>query len=298
MMSSANAPSRVLFVTGLSGAGKSTALDALEDIGYEAIDNLPLRFVDIVTRDDCDDQRHRKDPRPLAVGLDARTSGFDAEELNALVEQLRASGEIEVSTLFLDCDDEEIARRFTTTRRKHPMSDDRPVMDGIQRERALLGPVRRFADAVIDTTQLTVHDLKRLITERYPFTLTDDLVVTLTSFSFRRGLPRQADLVFDVRFLRNPHYDPVLKEKTGLDAAVAAHVLEDPNFPIFYDRLTGLMDVLLPNYSHEGKRYLTIAIGCTGGKHRSVFMTERLAKWFEAQGHGPVVHHRELGILR
>lgn len=297
-MTSAAAPSRVLFVTGLSGAGKSTVLDALEDVGYETIDNLPLRFVETIIDHDSADQARQKDPRPLALGIDARTTGFSAEEFRDLVAGLRTRSDLDVTTLFLNCDDEVIARRFTTTRRRHPMSDDRPVMDGIAREHALLDPVRGYADMVMDTTQLTVHDLKRLIGARFPLTQSDSLVIMLTSFSFREGLPRQADLVFDVRFLRNPHYNPALREKTGMDADVAAYVIEDPAFAPFYERLTGLLEALLPGYSHEGKHYLTVAIGCTGGKHRSVFLTERLAKWFEAKGFGPVVQHRELGILR
>ncbi|MGE4219866.1 MAG: RNase adapter RapZ [Alphaproteobacteria bacterium] len=199
-----------------------------------------------------------------------------------------------VRTLFLDCDDEVLMRRFTETRRRHPLAADRPLPDTIRLERRLLARLRDRADLVIDSTNKSQWELKAALSERFRLERDQGLSLFVTSFSFRQGLPREADLVFDVRFLANPHYDPVLRPLTGQDAPVDAAVAADPDFPAFFERLTGMLEVLLPRYRREGKSYLTIAIGCTGGRHRSVAVTERLARWLAAAGWDVHPHHRDI----
>ena len=279
---------RLVLVTGMSGAGMSVALKALEDLGYEAVDNLRLSLVPALLE--------QADPRkrPLALVIDSRTRDFSAHAVLEQVESLKAHDDLDVRLVFLDCGDEVLQRRFTETRRRHPLATDRPVPDGIQRERALLFPLKQEADVTIDTTQLSIHDLRRLLAGNFQIDAQAALQVFVTSFSFRLGLPREADLVFDVRFLTNPHYDPDLRPLTGLDPQVAARVEGDPDFDAFFRHLTGLLQPLLPRYNQEGKSYLTIAVGCTGGRHRSVFVAERLAAWLTGLGLKVGLSHREL----
>jgi len=279
---------RVLLATGMSGAGLSVALKALEDLGYESVDNLRLSLVPALIAQG--DPSHR----PLAIVIDSRTRDFSVAAFLDQIESLAARPDLDVRLLFLDCGDEVLQRRFTETRRRHPLADDRPVPDGIQRERALLFPLKQRADVVIDTTQLSIHDLRRLLAGNFSLDAQPALQVFVTSFSFRLGLPREADLVFDVRFLTNPHWDPALRPLTGRDAAVAAKVEGDPDFPAFFGNLTGLLRPLLPRYNQEGKSYLTVAIGCTGGRHRSVFVAERLAEWLKGLGLKVALSHRDL----
>ena len=282
---------RVVLVTGLSGAGMSVALKALEDLGYEAVDNLRLSLVPALIRQ-ADPKR-----RPLALVIDSRPRDFSAQNFLDELEELRGDDDLDVSLVFLDCGDEVLQRRFTETRRRHPLAEDRTVPDGIQRERALLFPLKEEADVTIDTTQLSIHDLRRILSGHFRRDAQAALQVFVTSFSFRQGLPREADLVFDVRFLTNPHYDPELRPLTGLHPAVAARVEGDADYPAFFRNLTELLRPLLPRYNQEGKSYLTIAIGCTGGKHRSVFVAERLAAWLKEQGLRVNLSHRELERL-
>lgn len=279
---------RVVLITGMSGAGLSVALKALEDLGYEAVDNLRLSLVSALLQQ-ADPRR-----RPVALVIDSRTRDFSAQAFLDELDELAAHPELDVRLVFLDCGDEVLQRRFTETRRRHPLATDRPVPDGIQRERALLYPLKQRADVTIDTTQLSIHDLRRILSGHFQRDAQPALQVFVTSFSFRQGLPREADLVFDVRFLTNPHYDPELRPLTGLDPAVAARVEGDPDFPAFFRGLTGLLRPLLPRFAQEGKSYLTIAIGCTGGKHRSVFVAERLAAWIREMGIKVAISHREL----
>ena len=279
---------RLLLVTGMSGAGRSSSLKILEDLGYEAVDNLPLSLLPRLIGRDCSAQR------PLAVGIDIRTRDFAVGGLLDEIEELRLGDHVAVNLVFLDCEDETLARRFTETRRRHPLAGDRPVSDGIQLERERLLPLRVRADILIDTTGLRLGDLKRVLSGYFVLADHRPLSVFVTSFSFREGLPREADLVFDVRFLQNPHYDPELRPLTGKDAAVGAFIERDPGFADFWKALTALLRPLLPRYDHEGKSYLTIAIGCTGGRHRSVFMAERLAQWIEAEGQSVTLAHREI----
>jgi RNase adapter protein RapZ len=278
----------MVLVTGLSGAGMSTALKALEDQGYEAIDNLPLTFVETVAEVEA------LAGRPLAVGVDARTRDFGAGRLLTLIENMQQRSDLRVSLLFLDADDDVLLRRFTETRRRHPLALDRPVIDGIRTERLLLEPVRRAADLIIDTSRNSIHDTRRLVSAQYALADAPTTRVFVMSFSFREGLPREADMVFDARFLRNPHYEPDLQAQTGRDSAVARFVEADPDFCIFLDGIKTLLMPLLPRYASEGKAYLTVAIGCTGGRHRSVLTAERLAAWIAQQGYTVGLRHREL----
>lgn len=280
--------SRVVMITGMSGAGLSVALKALEDLGYEAVDNLRLSLVPALL------QQTDTKARPLALVIDSRTRDFSADALLAHLEALRARSDLDARLLFLDCGDDVLQRRFTETRRRHPLAVDRPVTDGIVLERALLAPVKLRADLIVDTTLLSIHDLRRLMAGEYQLGAQAALQVFVTSFSFRQGLPREADLVFDVRFLVNPHWDPELRPLTGLDPAVAERVAGDPDWPAFFAGVTNLLRPLLPRYKQEGKSYLTIAFGCTGGKHRSVFAAERLAEWLRGLGLSVGLGHRDL----
>ncbi|MEM6902315.1 MAG: RNase adapter RapZ [Pseudomonadota bacterium] len=292
-MSPSEAKPQFIIVSGLSGAGLSSALKALEDTGFEAIDNLPLPLLNGLVSQGDFLRRH------VAVGIDTRTRGFDVPALIAARDDLAADGlaaerAVDTALVFLECGDDVLARRFTETRRRHPLALDRPVADGIAHERQLLGPLRDAADLTIDTSDLSIHDLRRLIAGHYGQEGRTALSVFITSFSFKRGVPREADLVFDVRFLKNPHYDPALRPLTGLDDAVGQSVQDDPGFDAFEQHLLGLLKPLLPRYRAEGKRYLTIAIGCTGGRHRSVFVAERLKAALSDDVFTPQIAHRDL----
>jgi len=281
---------RVVVVTGVSGAGKSSALRALEDLGFETVDNLPLALLPAVAGAGGE----RK--APLALGMDVRTRDFDAPLLLATLDRLKQQAKLPVSIVFLDCENEVLGQRFTETRRPHPLADDLPVSVAIEMERRLLGPLREKADLLIDTSRLAPGDLKRILAGQYAGPVHRPLRVFLTSFGYRYGLPRDADLVIDVRFLKNPHYDPALRPLTGLDAAVGDFIQRDPAFGSFLERLTQLLDPLLPLYEAEGKSYLTIAIGCTGGQHRSVFIVERLKAWFGGRNVALDISHRDIHI--
>jgi UPF0042 nucleotide-binding protein len=208
---------------------------------------------------------------------------------------MQAERGLDVGLIFLTSSEETLRRRFTETRRRHPLAPDRPIADGIAQEQLLMKPVQRAADLVIDTSETTIGEFKALLTAQLGLSARSDLAITVLSFSYRLGLPREADLVFDVRFLDNPHYDPELRPLTGEDAQVGKVVESDPTFAGFFVGMTGLLWPLLPGYEREGKSYLTIAIGCTGGRHRSVFVARRLAQWLEGKGRRPILRHRDLG---
>jgi UPF0042 nucleotide-binding protein len=282
-------PAKVVVVTGMSGAGKTLALKALEDLGYEAVDNLPLSLLGAVVL--RPDERVR---RPLAIGIDIRTRDFGVASMLAEMDRLKDGGCLAMTLVFIDCDDEVLSRRFTETRRRHPLAVDRPLADGICHERELISPLRGRSDLVIDTTALPPAELKRVLAGQFGLDAKPSLTVFVTSFSYRRGLPREADLVFDARFLKNPHYDPLLRPLTGRDPAVAAYVAGDPGFDQFFATLTALLDPLLPRFAAEGKSYLTIAVGCTGGRHRSVVIAEQLTHWLRDRGQRVDLRHREL----
>ena len=281
---------RVLLVTGMSGAGRTTALKVLEDLGYEAVDNLPLGLFDKLLASDGDGDDDLA--RPLAIGIDSRTRAFDADAIVERVGDLRAEG-VEITLVFLDCSGTELTRRFSETRRRHPLALDRPAADGIAREREIVAPLRRAADIVIDTSDYGVRDLRRALAGRFARAGVDPLTLTILSFGFARGLPRDADLVFDMRFLANPHWEPALRPLTGDDAAVAAYVAADPAFAPAFDRIADLLLFLLPRYGAEGRSYLTVAFGCTGGRHRSVFVARAMAERLAAAGWAGSVVHRD-----
>ncbi len=283
----------VVLVTGMSGAGKSTALKILEDLGYEAIDNLPLNLLSrlLAFRDDGL-SASRLDA--IAIDVDIRTRDFDADSFVAEAAQLAAREDLALTLAFLDCDDDVLRRRFTETRRRHPIAGDRPVADGIAHERRLMLQLRDGADLVLDTSHLTLPEFRRLMTGHFALDAGPDMAVSVTSFSYRRGLPREADLVFDVRFLANPYYVERLRPRSGTDGEVAAYIETDPAFGPFFESLTGMLRDLLPRYAREGKSYLTVAIGCTGGRHRSVHVAERLTRELESQTHTVSVRHRDL----
>lgn len=281
---------QLLLVTGLAGAGKSVTLDVLEDLGWETIDNFPVRMLKrLVTMPD--DTR-----APLAIGFDSRTRGFVPTDIIALVKDLGARSDLAVTSLFLDCAGGELERRFNETRRRHPMADGRPVLDGIAAERELLEPLRRWAEVLIDTTAMTSNDLQGRIRELFaPPEAEAALTLTISSFGFARGMPPLADLVFDMRFLDNPHWVPALRDQTGQDAAVGEHIERDPAFADVFARIRDLLLVLLPRYAAQGKPYVHVAFGCTGGRHRSVYTAERMAGALRTAGFSPTVRHRNLG---
>jgi len=283
---------RVALVTGMSGAGRTTALRALEDAGYEAVDNLPLSLLPSLVRPED------VPSRALAIGVDTRTRGFATAPLLETLERARSEPNLDVRLLFVDCEDEVLRRRFTETRRRHPLAMDRAVTDGIRLERGLLRDLRDRADLLIDTSSLSQADLKRRIQDSLPIEAPAGLAIQIISFAYRNGLPRDADLVFDVRFLSNPHYQAELRPLTGLDVTVASYIEADSGCASFLDGLTSMLSALLPRYEREGKSYLTIAIGCTGGRHRSVFVAERLNAWARARGRRCAVLHRELSPER
>ena len=261
----------LVLVTGVSGAGKTTALKALEDNGFEVIDNLPVALIPSLVS--------QQGGGAVAVGIDTRTRDFDAGKIFDLFQNLRQTAHLIARIVFLDCDDDKLIRRFTETRRAHPLAKNKSIVEGIAQERRLLEKLRTHADVVIDTTQMRAAELSKYIEKQVLRLAGKKMVVTVCSFSFRDGLPVSADLVFDVRFLRNPYYDLSLRDLTGRDAGVADYIRQDPDFAPFFNKLTNLLDLLLPRYAEEGKSYLTIAVGCTGGKHRSVFTAESLYAW-------------------
>lgn len=279
---------RAVVVTGLSGAGKTSALKVLEDLGYEAVDNLPVSLLSGLVRPG------EGLARPLAVGVDIRTRDFGVDPVLAAIDRLKAEQGLDVRILFLDCDDDVLTRRFTETRRRHPLAADRPLLDGIRHERALVTPLKRLADVVFDTSNLQPGEFKRALGGHFGIEADKGLVVFVTSFAYRAGLPREADLVFDCRFLANPHYVAELKPLTGKDEGVAGYIAADPVFADFFNSMTNLLSPLLPRFAAEGKSYLTIAVGCTGGRHRSVFVAEKLAAWLKEGGVRVELRHREL----
>ncbi len=278
---------RILLVTGVSGAGKSSTLKSLEDMGFEAIDNVPISLLARLVAPG-------EFPENTAIGIDIRTRDFDAGSFLNKVDALAEQDGIDVSVLFLDCDDDVLIRRYEETRRRHPLALDRPISDGIQHERTLMEPLRQRATIILDTSEMNLADMKRSLDGHFGADRNGGLSVFVTSFGFRNGLPRDADLVFDVRFLENPHYDIALRSLTGQDREVGDFIEKDEGFSPFLEKLKSLLELLLERYALEGKSYLTIAIGCTGGHHRSVYTAEVLNTWLD-QFNWPVqIRHRDL----
>lgn len=284
-------PKRILLVTGLSGAGKTTALKTLEDLGWEVVDNLPLSLLNRLLAAPLPVGAERE--RPLAIGLDSRTRGFDAVRIVNQVERLeRQHASLEM--LYLDCQTAELVRRFSETRRRHPLAPDRPATDGIAQEREMMAPLKRQADHLIDTTDTDSNLLRQQIRDRFGSAGEDAPTLSLISFGFARGIPRSADLMFDMRFLRNPHWEPALRDLSGLDQAVCDHIAADEAYEDALARIEDLLLTLLPRYRAEGKAYVSVAFGCTGGRHRSVHVAERVAARLRSEGFSPTVEHRDL----
>ena len=283
-------PQRILLVTGLSGAGKSTVLRTLEDLGWEVVDNLPLSLLGSLLAAPVAAGALRE--RPLAVGLDSRTRGFDAERIVQQIKGL-AQTSTTVEVLFLECGTPELLRRFSETRRLHPLAPDRPASDGVAQERAMLAPLKRWADHVVDTTDSESNALRLQIRDRFGGEVNSP-ILTIQSFGFARGIPRNADLMFDMRFLKNPHWDDKLRDLTGLDEAVGAHIAADQAYEEALSKIEDLIITLLPRYRAEGKAYVSIAFGCTGGRHRSVHVAERVALRLRGAGFSPTLDHRDL----
>ncbi|RJG53819.1 RNase adapter RapZ [Sphingobium terrigena] len=287
-------PKSILLLSGLSGAGKTTALKTLEDMGWEVVDNLPLVLLDRLLDTPLPAGHAGADDRPLALGIDARTRGFDANAIVQRIKALRDKHGHDVETLFLDCSGTELERRFAETRRRHPLALDRPAADGIARERELTEPLRRWATQVIDTTSFSSNALQQEIRDRFSRERLSDPVLTILSFGFSRGMPRNADLMFDMRFLRNPHWDETLRAKTGQDADVATYIVADPAYEEAVGKIEELLKIVLPRYAEAGKAYITVAFGCTGGRHRSVHVAERVARYLQDAGFSPTVSHRNM----
>ena len=281
-------PLRVVIVTGLSGSGKSTAIHLLEDLGFYCIDNLPValipRFVELW-------ESSREEVRRVALGVDVRERHF-LDEVPRMLDELRAWN-VALEVLYFEASDEVLLRRFSETRRPHPAAGGGGLADGIRRERERLRGLREVADRIVDTSALTVHELRaelRALVERPD---AGTLTVTLVSFGYKYGVPTDADLVLDCRFLPNPFFVEELRHRTGLDAAVADYVVARAETQEFLERTTGLLQFLLPRYQHEGKSYLTIALGCTGGRHRSIALVEELRRRLQASGHRVLARHRD-----
>ncbi|MEP7316971.1 MAG: RNase adapter RapZ [Sphingomicrobium sp.] len=277
---------RLLLVTGMSGAGKSTVLDALEDMGWDCVDNLPVALL----TDFVHGERAARQSAPVAVGMDARSRGFDADKLP---ETIRSVIGVRPEILYLDCAGTELVRRYDETRRRHPLAPDRPAEDGIARERGLTAALRQSADSLLDTTDLTPAELRDELRRRYSEDR-DQPVVTVTSFGFAKGISRTADLVFDVRFVPNPHWIAELRPLTGLDSKVQEYCAADPGWADMMDSTQSLLATLIPRYWAAGKTYLTVAFGCTGGRHRSVAAATEMAKRLDAVGFPANIRHRDL----
>lgn len=279
--------SRVVLVTGPSGAGRASAINVLEDLGFETIDNIPLNFIPRL----FDDATPLA--RPLALGIDVRNRDFSVEGLLELHAALAGPARI-VDLLYLDCSPEVLMRRYSETRRRHPLAPDESPSDGIAREKTLLDDVRARADILIDTSELTVHDLRFEMEGWFGQETGQSMAVSVQSFSYKRGLPQGLDVVFDCRFLRNPHWEPELRPYTGLDPEVAAYVAEDPRHQAFTEKVEDLILLMLPACIEEGKAHFAVGFGCTGGKHRSVAVTESVAAALASEGWRVSIRHREL----
>jgi UPF0042 nucleotide-binding protein len=276
---------RLLLVTGMSGAGKSTVLDALEDMGWDAVDNLPADLLREFVHGGGQCRTAN-----VAVGMDVRSRGFDAATLGDLIRSVEG---VEPELLYLDCSGSELIRRYDETRRLHPLAPDRPAEDGIARERQLTAPLRAAADSLIDTTDLSPAELRDELRRRYGGD-SDQPVLTIASFAFARGISRTADLVFDLRFLPNPHWVDELRPLTGTDEPVRSYLAQDPAWSETIDRIESLLIDWIPRYWAAGKSYVTVAFGCTGGRHRSVAAAVEMAERLRRAGFAPNVRHRDL----
>lgn len=286
-MSSSAPSAHVVFVTGPSGAGRSTVIHTLEDLGFEAIDNLPLSLLPRLLEG-------APPARPLALCIDPRTRDFDARELIRAYEQLERDPAYATDLVFVDCEPATLQRRYSETRRRHPMAPDSDPADGIAMEREMLAPLRERADVLIDTTTFTPHRTRDEVGRLFALDRAPGMAIQITSFSYRRALPVGADLVFDCRFLRNPHWDPALRSKDGRSAEVQEYVAQDARFETFRAQINAMLDLLIPAFKEEGKSHLTVAFGCTGGRHRSVTLAEVTARRLAEEGWHVSKRHRDV----
>jgi len=278
---------KIVLVTGLSGAGRSTAIRALEDLGYETIDNLPLSLLpNILTA--------QNRPSQIAVGLDARNRDFSVHGMLDMLHHLSETPQIDYDLVFINCDSDVLVRRFSETRRRHPLAPAETPLRGIERERDLLVPIMARADIVINSSEMSPHDLCADITRYFTTERSVGLAVSVQSFSYKRGLPRGVDMMFDCRFLNNPYWQPELRKLNGRDQDIQNYVQADPRFSEFFAKISDLSRFLLPAYTDEGKTHFSIGFGCTGGQHRSVALAELLAKSLANQGWQVSIRHREL----
>lgn len=282
---------KLVLITGLSGSGKSVVAKCFEDLGYYTVDNLPLP---LLRRFLYDPLEHVRGVDRIAVVTDVRAPGF-AEELPRLLDEMDKD-DVEVTLLFLESSDEVLVRRFSETRRPHPLATDRPVSEGIRRERELLAPLRERADMVFDSSQWSVHEIRNQVYREFASHPGEEpgMVLSLVSFGFKHGIPQGTDLLFDVRYLSNPHFVPGLREQTGQDPEVLDYLRQQPDFEEIVDRLTDLLVHLLPRYRRENRSYLSVAVGCTGGRHRSVAVCERLKAELEERGWPARLIHRDI----
>lgn len=274
---------QLVIVTGFSGAGMSSVMKTLEDMGFEVFDNFPLSLVDALLEDT------EKPAQNIAIGIDVRARGFAP---NAILEAVKKHN---AQLLFMTCEDAVLKKRFTETRRVHPLAKNKPIAAGIKAEAELLKAVHDKAHLTIDTSDLSIHDLKHILKGHFGIEDQSLLNITLMSFGFKHGVPRTADIVMDVRFLKNPHWENHLRNQTGQDKEVGEYIKTDDGFDDFISNFKNLMNSVLPRYANEGKSYLTIAIGCTGGKHRSVFTVETLKPWLKDTGFQTHIEHRDIG---
>ncbi|HXW62682.1 MAG TPA: RNase adapter RapZ [Candidatus Acidoferrales bacterium] len=279
---------QLVILTGLSGSGKGSVLNTFEDLGFYCVDNLPVALIPTFTELYAEG---RGEISRAALLVDAR-EGERIEELPAMYRSLKSKHP--ATLVFIEASDAALQRRFSETRRPHPLGSQTSILEGIREERRRMAPIRRLADVVIDTTKLNVHELRQLVIERFEKTGRRPLLVSVVSFGFRYGIPADADLVFDVRFLPNPHFVPALRPYSGKDARVARYIRSFPQTGEFLRRVESLLGYLIPHYIREGKSYLTVALGCTGGRHRSVALAEVIRRGLQHKGFSAKVVHRDL----
>lgn len=278
----------ILLITGMSGSGRSFALKTLEDMGYETIDNLPLTFLEPVV------STSNKVSRPLAISIDVRTRDFSSDMFLKELEKLTQDTRLNTQVIFFDCDDEILARRYNATRHLHPLAQERPLLDGIRLERHLLSVIKEHSDHVIDTSITTTLELMGHLKRLFLVKKGRGMSIFITSFSFRYGLPREADMVFDARLLNNPFYIEELRSLSGEDKEVAEFIQKDKIFPTFINSIKSIVSSSLPCFEEQGRGYLTVAVGCTGGRHRSVYIAERLTEWLRTTKTQVKLRHRDL----
>jgi UPF0042 nucleotide-binding protein len=278
---------RVVLVTGPSGAGRSTAIKVLEDVGYEAIDNLPLSLLPRLL--DGPPIGH-----PLALGIDVRNRDFSTAALIEMIETLSRTDGLKVELLYLDCSTDVLVRRYSETRRRHPLASAKSPIQGIGKEIDLLVPIRARADVLLDTSTMSPHELRAEVERWFAPETGQRLAVSVHSFSYKRGVPRGVDMIFDCRFLKNPHWEESLRSFDGRNKEVADYIATDPRYDAFFGKVQDLINMLLPAYIEEGKAHLSIGFGCTGGQHRSVAVAEKLVNALAQDGWQVSIRHREM----